>query len=244
MEGEGNAIGGSGSLGIYGAGLDYVWGKGYKGGTISGGIGTPWLPGELHYFKTQTKTLWGFDWPKNNTPLGTGTIIASILYPLYAPLLVATDLYDKYQAAMATNTSSATAATGAASTAANVLRTLGVTSVSSGSGAAGAMSKVLKVSTGVVRSKLDSFRSKRQHLSGIMQQIKDIMRQLATVRWMSPASRSFLQQFNKFSKQIDEALLIVDEYIYDLEFVLKHYSDVEQRTTEKMNVLRTDVFGV
>jgi len=107
-----------------------------------------------------------------------------------------------------------------------------------------AMTAVLKVDLRIVNTKLGTFRTKRQSLYNLMESIKRIITALATVSWISPASRMLLQKFLQLYRQIEEAFRIVDEYIHDLEVVLQQYQQIEQRLSDKAEGLKTDIFGV
>jgi len=107
-----------------------------------------------------------------------------------------------------------------------------------------AMNAVLKVDLRIVNSKLGSFRTKRQSLYSLMEALKKTMTALATIAWISPASRMLLQKFLKLYRQIEEAFRIVDEYIHDLEVVMEQYQQVEKRLSDKAESLKTDIFGV
>jgi|GEM_PF-3377086 len=111
-----------------------------------------------------------------------------------------------------------------------------------GGGSRGGMT--LKVDLNALRIALDSFRSKRQALIRLMQQIKTHNEIIAKVSWISITARLYLKQFLLLYRQLEEALLIVDEYIYDLNFMIEHYTKVEERIINKVSSLRTDVFGV
>jgi len=103
---------------------------------------------------------------------------------------------------------------------------------------------VIRVDLNVVTRKLASFRERRQQLGRIMEGLDNAMRLLQTAKWVSPASRMLWSKFSMLFRQCQEALRIVDEYIHDLDVVLRAYTEVESRLEGRAQGLQTDVFGV
>ena len=106
-----------------------------------------------------------------------------------------------------------------------------------------AMQAVLKVDAQQVLSKSNEMKNTRGILSNIMEQIKDRMNSIKNF-WESEAATTYLTQFTKIHKDIEEMLRIVDEYTKDLDEVAQGYITAEQRVAQASSALPGDVFGV
>jgi len=67
---------------------------------------------------------------------------------------------------------------------------------------------------------------------------------LATVAWTSPASAALLAKFATLLQTVRTSLRIVEKYISDLEEASRMFTDADSRVTDKVNSLKTEVFGI
>jgi len=102
----------------------------------------------------------------------------------------------------------------------------------------------IKVSIPEFRSKLAAFRDHRQRLVKFIDNLERVINVISKVSWVSPASKALLVKFQTLLKTVRTALKIVEKYISDLENAIKMFSDAEARIEQKVNSLRTDVFGI
>jgi len=100
----------------------------------------------------------------------------------------------------------------------------------------------IKISIPMFRSKLAAFRQHRQKLMTFMNSLEQAINVIATVSWVSPASKALLVKFRALLQTVKTSLRIVDKYISDLEEATKMFSDAENRIEQKINALKTDVF--
>ena len=103
---------------------------------------------------------------------------------------------------------------------------------------------LIKISIAEFNSKLSAFNDHRQRLVKFLDNLERVMNALATVSWVSPASKALLVKFRALAQTIRTALKIVEKYISDLETAIKVFSAAEQRMEQKVNSLKTDVFGI
>jgi uncharacterized protein YukE len=103
---------------------------------------------------------------------------------------------------------------------------------------------IIKVEINVMRQECQHCQTQRQQLQRIMQAIFSAMQILATVAWISPASKALWAKFQLLYKQIEEALRIVDDYISKLEFAMQQYRETDERATSRIDGLKTDIFGI
>ena len=104
-----------------------------------------------------------------------------------------------------------------------------------------AMSAELRVNAQTLMSKSGDMKSIRGRLSNIMQDMKSRFQSL-NQSWDSEASATYLAQFNKTHKDIEEMLNIVDEYTRDLDEVAQGYIKTEQAIGDISSSLPSDVF--
>jgi DNA repair ATPase RecN len=98
------------------------------------------------------------------------------------------------------------------------------------------------VKIAVFKSKLEAFRKHRQELLTFMNNLETAVNAIATVAWISPASKALLVKLQALLQTVKISLRIVEKYISDLEIAMQQFSAVEDRIEQKVNALKTDVF--
>ena len=106
-----------------------------------------------------------------------------------------------------------------------------------------AMNAELKVDAQVVIAKASSMQNIGGNLSRIMEDMKGKVQSLQA-DWESDAARTFLAQFSKLHKDIDEMLNISKEYAADLNAIAQTYISAEEAANQEAAALPSDVFGV
>jgi hypothetical protein len=104
------------------------------------------------------------------------------------------------------------------------------------------MVKKIRISIPMFRRKLDAFRRHRQELLTFMNNLEIAVNAIATVAWVSPASKALLVKLRALLETVKVSLRIVEKYISDLETAMQQFSAVEDRIEQKVNALKTDVF--
>jgi len=102
----------------------------------------------------------------------------------------------------------------------------------------------IKVSIPEFKAKLASFKDHHARLTKFMNNLETVIKAIAQVSWVSPASRALLTKLQALLQTVRTALKIVEKYISDLEAAIQQYNQVESRVTDKVNNLQTDVFNV
>jgi len=104
-----------------------------------------------------------------------------------------------------------------------------------------AMTAELRVNAQTLLSKSGEMKNIRSRLSNIMQDMKARFQSLNT-SWDSEASATYLAQFNKTHKDIEEMLNIVEEYTRDLDEVAQGYIRTEQAVNDASGALPGNIF--
>ena len=104
--------------------------------------------------------------------------------------------------------------------------------------------KRIKVSIPELRNKVASFKDHLRKLERFLKRLDDVITTLSQISWVSPATRALSVKFKLLYKTVEVSLRIVEKYIFDLEEAIKLYTETENRVTDKVNNLQTDVFNV
>ena len=102
----------------------------------------------------------------------------------------------------------------------------------------------INVSIPEFQSKLSAFRDHRQKLMTFMDNLDRAVKAISTVAWVSPASQALLVKFNGLLQTVRTSLRIVEKYISDLEEATRMFTDADSRVSDKVNSLKTEVFGI
>jgi len=103
---------------------------------------------------------------------------------------------------------------------------------------------IIKISIPEFRSKLEAFRNHRQRLIAFMNNLENAINVIAKVAWVSPASKALLAKFTMLLQTVRTSLRIVEKYISDLEEATRMFTDADSRVAQKIDTLKTEVFGI
>jgi len=106
-----------------------------------------------------------------------------------------------------------------------------------------AMTAVLKVDPRIVIDKASNMQTIGGNLARTMDDIKTKVQSLQK-DWESDGATTFLTNFSKLHKDIDEMLNISKEYASDLNSIAQTYISAEDKVKQEAAALPTDVFGV
>ena len=102
----------------------------------------------------------------------------------------------------------------------------------------------ITVDPDLIGRKVQSFQDRLGRLRRFMEAVERNVDLLATAAWASPSSGVLRQKYRLLQRQVAEAVNIVEDYIHKLNAVRTQYANTERQVEERMDALRTDVFGV
>lgn len=96
----------------------------------------------------------------------------------------------------------------------------------------------------VLNDHLQRLQERLGQVRRFMEAVNNIMNVISTVAWVSPSSAALLAKYRLLFRQIEEAMRIVEEYIQNITSVRDRFLGVEQQVQNRIEGLRTDVFGI